>query len=78
MKFIHNGRVITISSTGGAHLNYGPVLEIIHGGDDFLMTRFAFDEVQTMEPRDFVRDSTPMSFDQHSSKVILNIMRSMK
>ena len=41
------------------------------------MTGFAFDEVQTMEPRDFVRDSVPMSFDQHSSPDILDIMRSM-
>ena len=53
------------------------VLEISHGGDDFLMTRFAFDEVQTIEPRDFVRDSVPMSFDQHSSTVVLDMMRSI-
>ena len=54
-----------------------PVLEISHGGDDFLMTGFAFDEVQTVELGDFVRDSVPMSFDQHSSTVILDMMRSM-
>ena len=77
MKFIHDGRVITISCTGEAHLTYEIVLEISHGGDDLLMTRFTFDEVQTMEPRDFVRDSVPMSFDQHSSPVVLDIMRSM-
>ena len=45
VKFIHDGRVITISSTGGAHLTSEPVLEISHGGDDLIMTRFAFDEV---------------------------------
>ena len=45
VNFIHDGRVITISSTGGAHLTSEPVLEISHGGDDFLMIRFAFDEV---------------------------------
>ena len=77
MKFIHDGRVITISSTGGAHLTYELVLEISHGGDDLLMTGFSFDEVQTMEPRDFVKDSVPMSFDQHSSSVILDMMRSL-
>ena len=77
MKFIHDGRVIIISSTGGAHLTFEPVLEINHGGDDLLMTGFAFDEVQTVEPRDFVRDSVPMSFDQHSSMVVLDMMRSM-
>ena len=54
-----------------------PVLEISHGGDDFLMTGFSFDEIQTVEPGDFVRDSVPMSFDQHSSTVVLDMMRSM-
>ena len=75
MKFIHDDQVITISSIGGAHLTYEPVLEISHGGDDFLMTGFAFDEVQTVELGDFVRDSVPMSFDQHSNTVILDMMR---
>ena len=63
VKFIHDGRVITISSTSGAHLTYEPVLEISHGDDDFPMTGFTFDEVQTMERGDFVRDLVPMSFD---------------
>ena len=77
VKFIHDGQVITISSTGGAHLTSEPVLEISHGGDDLLMTGFAFDEIQTVEPGDFVRYSVPMSFDQHSSTVVLDMMRSM-
>ena len=77
VKFIHDGQVTTISSTGRAHLTYEPVLKIIHGGDDLLMTRFTFDEVQTMELGDFVRDSVPMSFDQHSNPVVLDMMRSM-
>ena len=54
-----------------------PVLEISHGGDDFLMIGFAFDEVQTVEPGDFVRDLVPMSFDQHNSTVVLDMLRSM-
>ena len=58
-------------------MTFEPVLEISHGGDDLLMTRFAFDEVQTVELGDFVRDSVPMSFDQHSSPVVLDMMRSM-
>ena len=77
VKFIHDGRVITISCTGEAHLTYELVLEISHGGDDLLMTECTFDEVQTMESRDFVKDSVPMSFDQRSSPVVLDIMRSM-
>ena len=78
VKFIHDGQVIIISSTGGAHLTSELVLEISHGGDDLLMTRFAFDEVQIVEPGDFIRDSVPMSFDQHSSTVVLDMMRSIK
>ena len=77
VKFIHDGQVITISSIGGAHLTFEAVLEISHGGDDFLMNGFAFDEMQTMELGDFFRDSVPMSFDQHSSMVVLDMMRSM-
>ena len=45
VKFIHDGQVITISSTGGTHFTSEPVLEISQGGDDFLMTGFAFDEI---------------------------------
>ena len=77
MKFIHDRQVITISSTVGEHLTFEPVLEISHGGDDLLMTGFAFDEVQIVEPRDFVRDSVPMSFDRHSITIVLDMMKSM-
>ena len=41
------------------------------------MTGFSFDEVQTVEPGDFVRDSIPVSFDQHSNPIVLDMMRSM-
>ena len=77
VKFINDGPLIIISSTGGAHLTSEPVLQISHRGDDLLLTRFTFYEVQTVEPRDFVRDSVPMSFDQHSSLIVLDMMRSM-
>ena len=50
------------------------VLEISHRDNDLLMTGFAFDEIEIMEPGNFVRDSVPMSFDQHSSTVILDMM----
>ena len=63
MKFIHDGQVITISSTGGAHLTSKPVLEISYGVHDLLMTGFAFDGVQTVDSGDFFRDLVPMSFD---------------
>ena len=77
MKFIHDGQVIKISSTGGVHLTFEPVLEISHGGDDLLMIGFTSDEIQAVEPGDFVRDLVPMSFDQHSSTVVLDMMKSM-
>ena len=77
MKFIHDGQVITISSTGGAHLTSEPVLEISDGGDYLLMIGFAFDEIQTVESGDFFRDFVPMSFDQHISTVVLDMMRSV-
>ena len=69
--------MITISSTGEAHLTFEPRLEISHRGDDLVMTGFAFEKIQTVELGDFFRDSIPMSFDQHSSMVVLDMMRSM-
>ena len=53
------------------------VLHIRHNDDDLFMTGFIFDEVQALEMEDFFRDFVAMSFDQHSSTVVLNMMRSM-
>ncbi|RVW78390.1 hypothetical protein CK203_051418 [Vitis vinifera] len=53
------------------------VLQISHSEDDLFFTRFTFDEVQTLEVGDFYRDLVGMSFDQHSSTVVLNMMRGM-
>ena len=74
MKFIHDGREITIPSIRGTHLTSELVLEISHGTDDLLMTGFTFDEVHTIEPGDFVRDLVPMSFDQNNSPIVLDMM----
>ena len=54
-----------------------PILEISHTDDDLFLTGFTFDEVQTVEIEDFCRDFVAMSFDQHSSTVVLNMMRGM-
>ena len=43
----------------------------------FFLTGFTFDEVQTLEIQDFCRDFVAMSFDQHSSTLVLNMMRGM-
>ena len=48
-----------------------------HGDDDLLLTGFTFDEVQTLEIQDFCRDFVAMSFDQHSSTLVLDMMRGM-
>ncbi|RVW20446.1 hypothetical protein CK203_111654 [Vitis vinifera] len=48
-----------------------------HTDDDLFLTGFTFDEVQTVEIEDFCRDFVAMSFDQHGSTVVLDIMRSM-
>ena len=48
-----------------------------HSEDDLLLTGFTFDEIQTLEIEDFCRDFVAMSFDQHSSTVVLNMMRGM-
>ena len=54
-----------------------PVLEISHTDDDIFLTRFTFDEVQTVEIEDLCRNFVAMSFDQHSSTVVLDMMQSM-
>ena len=77
MKFIHVGQVVTVRSVGDVFISFEPVLQISHNDDDLFMTGFIFDEVQALEIEDFFRDFVAMSFDQHSSTVVLNMMRSM-
>ena len=54
-----------------------PVLQISHSDDSLFLTGFTFDEVQTLEMEDFCRDFMAMSFDQHDSTIVLNVMRSI-
>ncbi|RVW88107.1 hypothetical protein CK203_042911 [Vitis vinifera] len=77
VKFIHDGWVIVVQFVGDMLISAEPVLEISHADDDIFLTRFTFDEVQTLKMEDFCRDFVVMSFDQHSSTVVLDIMRSM-
>ena len=53
------------------------VLQISHSDDDLFMTEFTFDEMQTLEMEDFCRDFVAMSFDQHGSMMVLDMMKSM-
>ncbi|RVW22918.1 Retrovirus-related Pol polyprotein from transposon 297 [Vitis vinifera] len=77
VKFIHDGQVITVHSTRDIFAASEPVLQISHSEDDLLLTGFTFDEIQTLEIEDFCRDFVAMSFDQHSSTVVLDMMRGM-
>ena len=53
------------------------VLQINHSEDDLFLIGFTFDEIQTLEIEDFHRDFVAMSFDQHSSIVVFDMMRGM-
>eukprot|EP00261_Vitis_vinifera_P033576 XP_019074819.1 PREDICTED: uncharacterized protein LOC109122449 [Vitis vinifera] len=77
VKFIHDGQVITVRSTRDVFVASEPVLQISHSEDDLLLIGFTFDEIQTLEIEDFCRDFVAMSFDQHSSTVVLDMMRGM-
>ena len=77
VKFIHKGQVITVQSTGDMFISAEPVLQISHSDDDLQLTGFTFDEVQTLEMKDLCREFVAMSFDQHGSIVVLDMMRGM-
>ena len=53
------------------------MLQISHNEDDLLLTEFVFDEVQVVSLEDDNRDMVPMSFDHHSSTLVLSMMRGM-
>ncbi|RVW90359.1 hypothetical protein CK203_045710 [Vitis vinifera] len=77
VKFIHDGQVITTQSTRDIFASFELILQISHSKDDLFLTGFTFDEIQTLEIEDFCRDFVAMSFDQHSSTVVLDMMRGM-
>ena len=77
MKFIHEGRIITIQSNRDIITSSEPVLHISHSENDLHLTGFTFDEVQVVSLEDGSRDMVPMSFDQHSSTLVLSMMKGM-
>ena len=77
VKFIHEGRIITIQSDRDIITSSGPVLHISHSEDDLHLTGFTFDEVQVVSLEDGSRDMVPMSFDQHNSTLVFSMMRGM-
>ena len=66
-----------VTSVRDMFISVEPVLQISHSDDDLLLTEFTFEEVQTLEIKDFYRDFMAMSFDHHNSIVVLDMMRGM-
>ena len=62
VKFIREGRIITIQSDKDVVNSFEPVLQISHSEDDLHLTGFVFDEVQVVSLEDHNRDIVPMSF----------------
>ena len=77
VKFIHEGRIIIIQSDTDIITSSEPVLQISHSENDLHLTGFVFDEVQVVSLEDDRSDMVPMSFDQHSSTLVLSMMRGM-
>ena len=77
LKFIHEGRIIMIQSDRDVVTSSKHVLHISHSEDDLHLTKFTFDEVQVVNLEDDSRDLVRMSFDQHSSTLVLSMMKGM-
>ena len=77
MKFIHEWHIITIQSDKDVVTFSEQVLQISHSEEDLHLTEFAFGELQVVSLKDDDRDMVPMSFDQHNSTLILNMMKGM-
>ena len=77
MKFIHEGRIITIQSDKDVVTFFELVLQISHSEDDLHLTGFVFYEAQVVSLEDDNRDMVPMSFDQHNSTLLLSMMKGM-
>ena len=75
VKFIHKGHIITIQSNIDIITSSELVLHISHNEDDLHLTGFMFDEVQVVSLEAGSRDMVSMSFNQHSSTLVLSMMR---
>ena len=77
VKFIHEGRIIMIQSDRDVITSFELVLHIIHNEDDLHLIGFTFNELQVVSLEDDSRDMVPMSFDQYSSTLVLNMIKGM-
>lgn len=79
MKVIHDDVVIMVGSSHDTTLSSKPILKISHSDEDLLLTRFTFDEVQTIEINDdSTRNYLPFSSDEIGSRVVIEMMQSME
>ena len=62
---------------GDMFISSEPMLQINHSDNDLFLIEFTFDEVQALEMEDFCQDFVAMSFNQHDSIVVLDMMRNM-
>ena len=65
VKFIHEGRIITIQFDKDVVTSFEPVLQISHSEDDLHLTGFVFDKVQVV------------SLDDDNRTLVLSMMRGM-
>lgn len=78
MKVIHDDMVIMIGSSHDTALSSKPILKISHSDENLLLTRFTFDEVQTIEINDnSTRNYLPFPSDEIGSRVVIEMMQSM-
>ncbi|RVW62170.1 hypothetical protein CK203_062579 [Vitis vinifera] len=77
VKFIYEGRVISIQSDRDVLTSSKHVLQISHSDDVFHLTGFTFDKVQVVILEDDSKDMVPMSFDQYSNTLVLSMMKGM-
>ena len=77
MKFIYEGRVISIQSSGDIYSSSELVLEISHSDDDLFFTGFTFDDVQIVVIEESYGDQVPLPFDRFSGTFVLDMMRGM-
>ena len=77
VKFIYEGRVISIQSSGDIYSSSEPVLEISHSDDDLFLIGFTFDGVQIVVIKESYGDQVLLPFDRFNGNFVLDMMRGM-
>ena len=77
VKFIYEGRVISIQSSGDIYSSSEPILEFSHGDNDLFLTGFTFDDVHIVVIEESYGDQVPLPFYRFSGTFVLDMMRGM-